>query len=226
MSYSHLGDFSCPKCDFKRTDVETFSSSTIQYPLLGMYNVYNIHAVLLTVREAFGIEVEKSVALIQDFIAAFGRQEKIIYKNRTIIMLLSKNPTGFNQSIELVRDHFKEKEINVLVILNDRIPDGTDVSWIWDVEYERLVPYVKEMVVSGDRTYDMAIRMKNTFEQEPQVLQNGDTYSFGHVIVQADLQKAIESAVHKTEEGGTLVILPTYSAMLETRGVLLGRKIL
>lgn len=226
MSYSHLGDFSCPQGDFTRENVETFDQIEIMYPLLGMYNVYNTHAVLLTVREVCNIQTDKAVNLMKDVKAAYGRQERFIYKKREIIILLSKNPTGFNQSIELVRDHFKEKEVNVLVILNDRIPDGRDISWIWDVEYERLVPYVKKMIISGDRTYDMAIRIKNTFEAEPNVTEFDSGYSFAHVTVQDNLAKAIETAVTQTEEGANLVILPTYSAMLETREMLLGRKIM
>ena len=49
LSYAHLGDFYCSKCDFKRFGevVNDFSDAKINYPMSGLYNVYNTNAVLL-----------------------------------------------------------------------------------------------------------------------------------------------------------------------------------
>lgn len=227
MSYSHLGDFNCPKGDFRRENVQGFAGEKIPYPLLGMYNVYNTHAVMLAAQKAFDLSLEQIKASLHGFSAAYGRQERLTYKNRDVTILLSKNPTGFNQSIELVRSHFKEKEANVMIILNDRIPDGQDVSWIWDVEYETLVPFARNIVISGDRTYDMAIRICNTFAKQPQITTEKDnSYSFEYITVQEDLHKAVDIAVSQTDKNKPLVILPTYSAMLEVREILVGRRIM
>lgn len=107
-----------------------------------------------------------------------------------------------------------------LLILNDRIPDGTDVSWIWDVDTEKLVENGGTLIVSGDRIYDMALRLQYSREK----IDNGEN-NF-QLIIKEDLEDAIAIALEHTPSHETLHILPTYSAMLEVRQVLTGRKIL
>ena len=93
-----------------------------------------------------------------EFSPAFGRMESIVYKNRKITILLSKNPTGFNQSLRVALEHAPS---TMLFVLNDRIPDGTDVSWIYDVDFEQISEYKSlRCVVSGDRVFDMALRLQ------------------------------------------------------------------
>ena len=108
----------------------------------------------------------------------------------------------------------------MLLILNDRIPDGTDVSWIWDVDTEKLVANSEKLIVSGDRAYDMALRLR--YSQE--TLNNSDPSE--KLIIKADLQEALNTALANTRANETLHILPTYSAMLEVRELLTGRQIL
>jgi UDP-N-acetylmuramyl tripeptide synthase len=91
------------------------------------------------------------------------------------------------------------------------------VSWIWDVDTEKLVERGGTLVVSGDRVYDMALRLYYS-----QMDRNPDW----HLIVKEDLREAITTALQQTSEDETLHILPTYSAMLEVREILTGRKIL
>jgi UDP-N-acetylmuramyl tripeptide synthase len=102
------------------------------------------------------------------------------------------------------------------MILNDRTPDGTDVSWIWDVDTEKLAAKGGTIVVSGDRVYDLALRL-NYSQQSDRPFQ---------LIVKEELSEAIATALEHTPPGQTLHILPTYSAMLEVRGLLSGRQIL
>ncbi len=105
-----------------------------------------------------------------------------------------------------------------LLVLNDRTPDGTDVSWIWDVDTETLVEKGGILVISGDRVYDLALRLRYS---QPE-FNNGNM----QLIIEEDLPKAISIALENTPADETLHILPTYSAMLEVREVLTGRKIL
>jgi UDP-N-acetylmuramyl tripeptide synthase len=102
-------------------------------------------------------------------------------------------------------------------VLNDRTPDGTDVSWIWDVDTEKLVARGGTLIVSGDRVYDMALRLRYSQESLDSDI---------NLIVEPNLQQAIATALEHTPANETLHILPTYSAMLEVREVLTGRKIL
>ncbi len=85
------------------------------------------------------------------------------------------------------------------------------MSWIWDVEFEEL-NRSKSITVSGDRTYDMGLRIKYA-----------DIKNFDVVEI---LSMALDKAVSKTNDDETLYILATYSAMLDVRKILKGRKIL
>jgi UDP-N-acetylmuramyl tripeptide synthase len=213
LAYAHLGDFYCPNCQFKRTVVTDFSNIKINYPMNGLYNVYNTNAVLMLLKSLVNIKIDDINKWLKEFVPAFGRQEEINYKNRKIFILLSKNPAGFNQSIQTVSDMVKNKKANFLIVLNNRIPDGLDVSWIWDVDFKPILDVANNIYISGDRVYDLNLRLK---------------YENNRNIINAfeDLTEAIESLVSKTKVGERLNILPTYSAMLEVRKILLGRKLL
>lgn len=213
---SHLGDYDCPNCDFTKSKLSV-NSSDWQQILIGVYNKYNTLAAGL-VAETIGIKREIINQTITNFKAAFGRAEELTINEKNIRILLSKNPVGMNETIRAVNDI---KKINlsstILMVLNDRIPDGTDVSWIWDVDTEKLVETGGNIVVSGDRVYDMALRLKysiDTLESEM------------NLIVEENLSQAVNKALELTPINETLYIIPTYSAMLEVRKLLLGREIL
>ena len=210
ISYSHMGKFKCPKCGF--TNPKTKAFSTLPHPLLGNYNIYNANAAALVASKSFDISFVKIRKALNGFKPAFGRQEIIKYKGRNIFVLLSKNPAGFNQSIDAIRR--LNKKGNILLALNDQIPDGRDVSWIWDVDFENL-PKNSKIFISGDRAYDMALRIKYS----SMIHDSG-------FMIHEELKEAVEHLISETNPNKTLFILPTYSAMLETRKILLGRRLL
>ena len=213
---SHQGDYHCPKCGFKKSELSIDSKDWPQV-LIGTYNKYNTLAAA-TITESIG--VEKSVVLdtINNFQAAFGRAEELVYQGKKVRILLTKNPVGMNETIRAVNQVKQAGGGSVtLMILNDRTPDGTDVSWIWDVDTEKFVNAGGTIVVCGDRVYDMALRLeysKTNLDSDCQI------------IVKEDLQAAIDTALALTQPDETLHIVPTYSAMLEVREILTGRKIL
>lgn len=206
--FSHIGTWKCPSCLRKRPQLTI--DSTV-YPLPGIYNRYNALAATLLCK-TIGIDQSLIAESLESFQPAFGRQEEFYLNGRRVKMLLSKNPASFNESI---RTALMDTNVqSVMLALNDRIPDGTDVSWIWDVDFERLENEVPSIVCTGDRVYDMGLRMKYSNEQR------------SNITIEKDLQKAINEGLKNTLRGGTLYILPTYSAMLDIRKILTGRKIL
>jgi UDP-N-acetylmuramyl tripeptide synthase len=213
---SHLGDYHCPSCGFRKSQLAVDSREWPQI-LIGVYNKYNTLAAGLVARE-IGIDTAAIYDTIKNFRAAFGRAEELEVNGKHVRILLSKNPVGMNETIRAVNDIQKKGGASTkLLVLNDRTPDGTDVSWIWDVDTEKLVASGGTIVVSGDRVYDMALRLRYSQTEE----QNNFK-----LIVKEDLQEAITTALEQTPADETLHILPTYSAMLEVRGLLTGRKIL
>lgn len=213
---SHQGDFHCPSCGFSKGQLAIDSREWPQV-LIGIYNKYNTLAAVLAAQK-IGIDTATILDTIKNFQAAFGRAEELEVAGKRVRILLSKNPVALNETIRaVIQQRSNGGSSTTLMVLNDRTPDGTDVSWIWDVDTEKLVEKGGVVVVSGDRVYDMALRIR--YSQ-----MDGDNGC--QLIVKEDLQEAIATALEHTPKGETLHILPTYSAMLEVRGILTGRKIL
>ncbi len=209
-TFSHLGKWHCDKCGLQRP--EPTISSFSYYPLSGTYNKYNTHAAALVLKD-LGIDKKIIEDAFKTFTPAFGRQEIITYHERNVQLFLSKNPTSFNQSYQTIKELHAS---TLLIVLNDRIPDGRDVSWIWDVELTDLENF-KQIFIAGDRVYDMALRLKyelGNINYEKKV----KTFEF--------LNEAIDIAISQILLQETLYILPTYSAMLDSRKILTGKKIL
>ena len=204
--FSHLGNWKCEKCGLEKP--KTNISSLPYYPLAGEYNKYNsLAGVLLAKNENIKEEIIKTS--LKKFTPAFGRQEEFILKNRKIKIFLSKNPTSFNESLATINSL---KANNILIVLNDRIPDGLDVSWIWDAHAEELLQNINNITVSGDRCYDLGLRLRYAGSSE--------------FKIEPDLKNAINLSLEKTNQNQTLYILPTYSAMLDVRKLIIGKKIL
>ncbi len=215
---SHLGDYHCPSCDFTKSKLDVNSQEWPQI-LIGVYNKYNTLAAGLLAQD-IGIDPEVIYETVKNFKAAFGRAEELNIDGKHIRILLSKNPVGMNETIRAVNDIKSQgKSSTTLMVLNDRIPDGTDVSWIWDVDTEKLVSLGGIFIVSGDRIYDMALRLR--YSQNKVDPENNNF----KLIVEEDLATAIKIALENTPSMETLHILPTYSAMLEVRQILTGKAI-
>ena len=176
----------------------------INISLPGIYNIYNSLAALATT-EALGLGVDEAIRSLSKTSSAFGRGESIEYSGRRVKLLLIKNPTGFNQ---IIQTYLKPKpQSNTLILsINDNIADGRDVSWLWDSALEDLSSYTGKIVVSGSRSYDMALRLKYAGF-------NMDNIKIANTLKQAlDLATAADPS-----ESGIVYALNTYTAMLEMR---------
>ena len=206
--YSHIGNWNCSKCNLKRPDLDT--STSLIYPLNGIYNQYNTNAAVLSAK-ILGIESKKINSTLKKFKPAFGRQEVIIIEGKKIQLFLSKNPTSMNQSLSTIRDLGGK---HILFVLNNQIPDGRDISWIWDVDFEIYLNDSMNIYTSGDRCYDMSLRLKYL---QPNI---------GNIITNKNIKNTIKILLNKIPDNEIIYILPTYSAMLEVRKILTGKKIL
>ncbi len=214
--YSHLGIWECKNCGFKRPNVDI---ADFYIPLVGLYNKYNtLAAALISLK--IGITKEQIGKALKSFQPAFGRQEKLSVAGKNIQIFLAKNPTGFNQNLQALKSLGAK---NVLIVLNDRIPDGRDISWIWDIDFESYIDSFKSVIISGDRVYDMALRFQYASKIKNVKLKMKNENSNLKIF------EALSGAVNfglETPEQEVLYILPTYSAMLEVRKILTGKKIL
>jgi len=101
-----------------------------------------------------------------------------------------------------------EPEDRLLIALNDNLADGTDVSWIWDAQFELLqaTNHKLPIICSGSRAEDLTVRLKYA------------GFSSVNLTVEKNLEKALEKAAR--EEKGRLFILPTYTALLELQKIM------
>ena len=225
ITYGHLGGFECPKCGYHRINADYavtkiiqqgHDGSTIQLCIHGntitaeinlpaMYNIYNAVGAISAVME-IGFSADIAVKAVGNFQCGFGRMEKFNLGGGTRLML-AKNPAGFNQILDFLK---RSKDPFILVLcLNDRSADGTDISWIWDVDFETLSTFsnnLKEIYVSGDRAADMHLRIKYS------------GFCTEHILEERNYESLIQ---HLSSLNEQIFIIPTYTAMLDLRKVLI-----
>jgi len=224
----HLGDYRCPRGDHARPPLDVAArdvslhglerasfrldtpegSRQIELGLPGLYNVYNAVAAA-ALAQALGADLDEVAAGLERFSAAFGRFERIAVDGKRLLLLLIKNPAGANEAVRTLVDGRAPRF--VVVALNDEIADGRDVSWIWDVDFEPLLPGLETLVASGGRAAELGLRFRYGGLDE------------GAIELEADLGRALDRGLELTPEGGELVVLPTYTAMLGLQQLLASR---
>jgi UDP-N-acetylmuramyl tripeptide synthase len=224
----HLGDYRCPRGHHQRPPLEVAArdislqglerasfrldtpegSRRIELRLPGLYNVYNAVGAA-TLARALGAGLEEIAAGLERFSAAFGRFERIAVGEKRILLLLIKNPAGANEAIRTLVEGGAPNVL--LVALNDSTADGRDVSWTWDVDFEPLFPTLTHLVASGARAAELALRFRYGGLSE------------GAIEVDGSLRRALDRGLELTPSGSELVVLPTYTAMLELQRHLVER---
>ena len=213
--YSQLGDYACTNCDFKRPELDfdagdvevgetlsfTVEGKRIHANYKGFYNVYNILAAYAALRTG-EIEPVHFNQMLSRFHPENGRMEQFQIDGTKIMLNLAKNPAGFNQNISAVMQDQTEKDI--IIVINDNAQDGIDVSWLWDVDFDRFhEDNIHSITVSGIRCQDMRLRMK--YVNIPSLLE-------------ADVETAIRKRI--ADGCGNLYVLVNYTALFSTRNVL------
>lgn len=218
--YSQLGKYKCIGCGFERPNpnysatrvdisdglkfVLSYKGSQHKLELnyRGFYNIYNIIA-SFAVYETAGGTIEEAKKVFDDYKPQLGRMETYKVGGKNVILNLAKNPAGFNQAIETVCADKKAKDI--LIVINDKPSDGTDISWMWDVEFEKLKSAnLGRLVVSGLRKYDLGLRFK--------------LCGFEGVVIEDISREALEGII--SGNGEVCYILANYTALFETQKIL------
>ncbi len=220
--YAHLGDYYCIGCGWQRPTPDWIVTGwnkeqniiavdhkehRVRLPITmpGIYNVYNLVAAVALAAQ-LGVEPSTMGESLSHFEPAFGRMESVVMRGHQVWLALVKNPVGFTQVLEAVADDTNQQKW-ALVIINDRYADGTDVSWLWDVDFEALAPTLglEQWWVSGIRAYDMAVRLKYAGIADERV----------HVV--RDPSAALEQMINQSPSEVSVWVMPTYTALLEVR---------
>mgnify|MGYP002854948316 CR=1 FL=1 len=224
ITYAHLGGFRCPHCGYRRPDADyavteilsqgSDSSSVlmrfhgethrIDVNLPALYNIYNAAGALSAMLE-LGIETKNAIRALSQFHCGFGRMEQFAIAGGMRLMLV-KNPAGCNQVLEFLQG--VTEDFLLVVCLNDRGADGTDVSWIWDADFEKLpslLPHLKHIYVSGDRAADMHVRIKYAGIEESIISEERNYETLISLL---------------SEKSEPVFVMPTYTALLDLRTVI------
>ena len=200
--------------DLNGTDIKVrYNGDVLRFtiPLPGIFNVYNFLAAL-ALSHNLNLDTVKIADSLKDFTPSFGRNEKFEINGKPGNIFLIKNPVGATQVLGTILPHISSSD-SLLMALNDNFADGTDVSWIWDIEMEKFVRDIKRLRIyaSGSRAFDLGLRLKYAGVDEDRI------------SVSQSMEESFESALKQTE--GKLFILPTYTALMELQKILVKKGI-
>jgi UDP-N-acetylmuramyl tripeptide synthase len=217
ITYNHLGKFHCPNCGYKRPDLSFYVDNVLELTTSGsmvtingfeyyinqsgVYNIYNALAALSTAK-ALGVDNSVIFNCLKSVKSSFGRQESIEINNKEVKIILVKNPAGYDEALNTLS--LDKRKLTLAFLLNDNYADGRDISWIWDVNFEKLSSLnISETIIGGIRLYDMAVRLKTSGinQNDFKLCENYE-----------NILKNIESST-----GEAIYILATYTAMIDFR---------
>ncbi len=220
--YGQLGHYACKSCgsqrpvpDISGSDVHLHPSSStfalgykgksyaVSLPLPGLFNVYNALAAA-SLCFSLGLSADVICAGLTDYSTLFGRSERVTILERAVWIQLIKNPAGASQA---VRAAVRDPHSRILIAINDNTADGRDVSWLWDAEFELLRAHDKPIIVTGQRCYDMALRLK--YAAIPQ----------GNITIIPELDRALQAGLDTMRSDETLWVLPTYTCLLDLQKI-------
>jgi UDP-N-acetylmuramyl tripeptide synthase len=219
--YAGLGQFGCPGCGSHNPKPDFTGHNLVMNPAIelmvddlkinspyqGFYNAYNVVAAVAAAR-MLGINDQHIQRAIANYQPQAGRMETFHINGRPAVLILVKNPAGLNQTLTTVIQDQADK--NLFFALNDNAGDGRDISWIWDADIEVIAEeqdMIKNVVCSGLRSGDMALRVKYT------------GYPVERLQIKTSLKEAIEYITGL--DGEKIYLLSTYSALFECRKILL-----
>ncbi|WP_195919606.1 MurT ligase domain-containing protein, partial [Collinsella aerofaciens] len=180
VQYGQLGAYHCPSCGWARpalvrrvTGVKlgcdgygfdlVFGSAPdaaavhIATRYNGLYMVYNVAAAFFAARE-LGVDTAFLQPTLDAYVPAGGRMGRWEIAGRTVEANLAKNPVGFDRQIQSIKTAGGRL---CAFFLNDNDADGHDVSWIYDVDFERIADTPGLVAFAGGtRAHDMQVRLK------------------------------------------------------------------
>ena len=200
--FSQLGVYHCPSCGFKRPKIRYDASGVragggLSFAVNGQ-----------------NIETDRFNEVLRGYKTQFGRGETFEIGRTRVLLNLAKNPAGFDQNISAVLEDRTPKDL--IIAINDNAQDGRDISWLWDVDFDRLGDEtVRSITVGGTRALDMRLRLKYAGLQAETADEAASARKASVKARERDPEAALEAAIEgKLEDGcGNLYVLVNYTAL-------------
>ncbi len=225
---SHMGDYHCSACKFRRPKLDVAVTSleiagldrtrftvktpqgklAIEIPQSGVHIAYDA-AGAIAIMLGLGLPLEHAAEALASVGPAFGRLEKIDAEGREIVLAFAKNPTSYNTTLRALATEGEPRQL--LIAASNTLVDGEDFGWLWDVDFETMAPKVERAIVSGTRADELANRLKYA------------GVSPRKMIVVEDRPEALDAALHGLPAGRRLVVLSGYTPLIELRNEMRNR---
>jgi len=102
---------------------------------------------------ALGADPAAAAAAVSEVDEVAGRYRTVHIGDHEARLLLAKNPAGWQEALSMVDKH----AVGVVIAVNGQVPDGEDLSWLWDVQFEHFEETA--VVAAGERGTDLAVRL-------------------------------------------------------------------
>lgn len=226
--YAHLGHWQCEDCGLARPKpdisaagialagpvssrirlVTPTGETVVNVPLPGLYNAYNAVAAAAA-GQACQLP-DAALRSIERTRTGIFRMERISMDGREVCLTLAKNPNGYTEVLRALLGDGQPK--HMLLALNDRAGNQQpDVSWIWDIDFESVHGLVRDVVVSGNRAMDLALRLKYAGWTQ---MSGGAADS---IAIEPDPIAAFKLALARTPSDQPLWVVSTYLVLWQLR---------
>ena len=170
--YNHVGDFACPKCGYQTPKAayvaDDVSVEEGRFKICGrevstdyrnLFFVLNAAGAAAICCEA-GVPLDDVIRGLNSFVIPKNRFRSFDADGRPGKMLLSKNqnPVSFDQSITYVLEQPGEKTL-IIYVNNINHTHNRDTTWLYDISFERLRGKVENVICTGPRAFDLAVRL-------------------------------------------------------------------
>jgi UDP-N-acetylmuramyl tripeptide synthase len=220
---SHMGAWRCPACGLARPKLDVAVTAvevrglgetrfTVRTPVdgelaftvpqAGLHVAYDA-AAAVALAVGLGVPVTGAPAALATVGPAFGRLERIPAGDREIVLGFAKNPTSYNATLRALAA--EELPRHLLIAVSNTLVDGEDFGWLWDVDFEAMVPRIESATVSGLRADELANRLKYAGLDPVKM------------TVIPERVPALEAALAATPRGEPLTIVAGYTPTIELR---------
>jgi UDP-N-acetylmuramyl tripeptide synthase len=154
--YSTGTDFKRPTPQWWYDDANIYGPEGLSLPMtLSLPGTVNRGNATQAVAAAvtLGADPAAAVAAVSTVDEVAGRYSTVQLGAHSVRMLLAKNPAGWQEALSMVDTDAG----SVVISVNGQVPDGEDLSWLWDVNFEHFVDH--PVVAAGERGTDLAVRL-------------------------------------------------------------------
>ena len=105
---------------------------------------------------AMGIDPAAAAAAVSSVAEVAGRYSVHDVNGRSARLMLAKNPAGWQEAMTMIDPRVDQ----VVIGVNGQVPDGQDLSWLWDVDFSAVKQPGRRVVACGERGADLAVRLE------------------------------------------------------------------